>query len=66
MDPRGLGVILSPVFSAPWDGAVLTLPKFNVVGIEGVYVSSGEDRGAIGESSNDLNMSELERGEKNI
>lgn len=29
--------------STPWDSFVLTLPKFNVYGIEGVYVSNGDD-----------------------
>lgn len=31
-----------PVFSPPWDSFVLTLPKFNVYGIEGVYVSNDD------------------------
>ena len=34
---------MDPAFSTPWDSFVLTLPKFNVDGIEGVYVSNGED-----------------------
>ncbi|MBQ0056359.1 MAG: winged helix-turn-helix transcriptional regulator [Bacteroidales bacterium] len=34
---------LDPTFSTPWDSFVLTLPKFNVDGIEGVYVSNGDD-----------------------
>ncbi|MCQ2318050.1 MAG: helix-turn-helix domain-containing protein [Bacteroidales bacterium] len=32
-----------PAFSTPWDSFVLTLPKFNVVEIEGVCVSNGDD-----------------------
>ena len=32
---------MNPTFSTPGDGFVLTLPKFNVVGVEGVYISSG-------------------------
>ncbi len=32
-----------PAFSTPWDCFVLTLPKFNVVEIEGVCVSNGDD-----------------------
>ena len=32
-----------PAFSTPWDSFVLTLPKFNVYGIEGVYVSNSDD-----------------------
>ena len=32
-----------PSFSTPRDSFVLTLPKFNVVGIDGVYVSNGDD-----------------------
>ena len=34
---------MDPAFSTPWDSFVLTLPKFNVDGIEGVYVSDGDD-----------------------
>lgn len=34
---------LDPTFSTPWDSFVLTLPKFNVGGIEGVYVSKAGD-----------------------
>lgn len=34
---------MDPTFSTPWDSFVMTLPKFNVVGIEDVYVSSGND-----------------------
>lgn len=34
---------MDPAFSTPWDSFVLTLPKFNVDGVEGVYVSNGED-----------------------
>ena len=34
---------LDPAFSTPWGGFVLTLLKFNVDGIEGVYVSNGDD-----------------------
>lgn len=33
---------IDPAFSTPWDSFVLMLPKFNVVGIEGVYVSNGD------------------------
>lgn len=38
-----------PDFSTPWDSFVLTLPKFNVDGIEGVYISNGDDAGDINE-----------------
>ena len=31
---------MDPSFSTPWDSFVLTLPKFKVVGIESVYVST--------------------------
>lgn len=34
---------LDPTFSTPWDSFVLTLPKFNVGGIEGVNVSKAGD-----------------------
>ena len=34
---------MDPSFSTPRDSFVLTLPKFNVDGVEGVYVSNGED-----------------------
>ena len=34
---------IDPAFSTPWDSFVLTLPKFNVIGIEGVYVSDAND-----------------------
>lgn len=31
---------MDPSFSTPWDSFVLTLPKFNVDGVEDVYISS--------------------------
>ena len=34
---------IDPAFSTPWDSFVLMLPKFNVVGVEGVYVSDVND-----------------------
>ncbi len=34
---------MDPAFSTPWDSFVLTLPKFDVFGIEGVYVSDAND-----------------------
>ena len=42
---------MDPAFATPWDSFVLTLPKFNVVGIEGVYVSNGDDAEYINEQS---------------
>lgn len=38
---------MNPTFSTPWDSFVLTLPKFNVVGIEGVYVSNSNEDDSI-------------------
>ena len=40
---------MDPAFSTPWDSFVLTLPKFNVVGVEGVYISNGDDTEEINE-----------------
>lgn len=40
---------MDPTFSTPWDIFVLTLPKFNVVGLEGVYISNGDDAEEINE-----------------
>ena len=34
---------MDPSFSTPGDSFVLTLPKFNVIGIDGVYISNGDD-----------------------
>lgn len=34
---------MDPTFSTPWDSFVLTLPKFNVDGVEGVYVGAADD-----------------------
>lgn len=31
---------MAPTFSTPWNCFVLTLPKFNVDGVEDVYISS--------------------------
>lgn len=42
---------MDPAFSTPWDSFVLTLPKFNVVGIEGVYVSAANDTESNNEPS---------------
>lgn len=30
---------MEPIFSTPWDSFVLVLPKFNIDGVEGVYIS---------------------------
>ncbi len=42
---------MDPAFSTPWDSFVLTLPKFNIVGIEGVYVSAANDTESNNEPS---------------
>lgn len=42
---------MDPAFATPWDSVVLTLPKFNVIGIDGVYVSNGDDAEDINEQS---------------
>ena len=42
---------MDPAFATPWDSFVLTRPKFNVVGIEGVCVSNGDDAEYINEQS---------------
>ena len=31
---------MNPIFSTPWDSFVLVLPKFNIDGVEGVYINS--------------------------
>lgn len=33
---------MNPTFSTPWDSFVLVLPKFNIDGVEGVYISSDD------------------------
>lgn len=33
---------MDPTFSTPWDSFVLVLPKFNIDGVEGVYISSDD------------------------
>ena len=38
---------MNPTFSTPWDSFVLTLPKFNIVGVESVYVSGKEGQDVI-------------------
>lgn len=38
---------MDPAFSTPWNSFVLTLPKFKVVGIEGVYVSNGDEDNSV-------------------
>ena len=42
---------MEPKFSTPWNSFVLTLPKFNVDGVEGVYVIS-DDGGQKGGQKN--------------
>ncbi len=34
---------MDPTFTTPWDSFVLTLPKFNVVGVEGVDFNEEDD-----------------------
>ena len=31
---------MNPIFSTPWDSFVLVLPKLNIDGVDGVYISS--------------------------
>lgn len=31
---------MDPIFSTPWDSFVLTLPKFNIISVEGVFANS--------------------------
>lgn len=34
---------MNPTFSTPWDSFVLVLPKFNIDGIDGVFISNQDD-----------------------
>lgn len=43
---------MEPKFSTPWDSFILTLPKFNIVNIEGVYISS--DHGGVDTTIDDV------------
>ena len=42
---------MEPKFSTPWNSFVLTLPKFNVDGVEGVYVISDDVTDSGGQKS---------------
>ena len=33
---------IKPIFSTPWDSFVLVLPKFNIDGVDGVFISSDD------------------------
>ncbi len=50
-DHEGYKEGFDPAFSTPWDSFVLTLPKFNVDGLEGVCVSNGDDAENVDEQS---------------
>lgn len=55
---------MDPTFSTPWDSFVLTLPKFKVVGIEGVYVSNGDEDNRVepgGQTSGQTTVDEVLR-----
>jgi len=43
---------MDPTFSTPWDSFILTLPKFNVDGIEGLYISFDDAVEQGGQNSN--------------
>ena len=38
---------MDPTFTTPWDSFVLTLPKFNVVGVEGIDFNDEDDTETI-------------------
>ena len=42
---------MEPKFSTPWNSFVLTLPKFNVDGVEGVYAISDDVTDSGGQKS---------------
>ena len=33
---------IKPIFSTPWDSFVLVLPKFNIDGVDGIFISSDD------------------------
>ena len=56
---------MDPTFSTPWDSFVLVLPKFNIDGVEGVYISSDDvtDHGGQtgGQTNEDTTIAEVLR-----
>ena len=56
---------MNPIFSTPWDSFVLVLPKFNIDGVDGVYISSEDvtDHGGQtgGQTDVDTTMAEVLR-----
>lgn len=43
---------MDPTFSTPWESFVWVLPKFNMDGVEGVYISSDDVTDYGGQKSN--------------
>ena len=52
---------MNPIFSTPWDSFVLVLPKFNIDGVEGVYISSEDVTDHGGQTDVDTTMAEVLR-----
>lgn len=52
---------MNPIFSTPWDSFVLVLPKFNIDGVEGVYISSEDVIDHGGQTDVDTTMAEVLR-----
>lgn len=50
---------MEPTFSTPWNSFVLTLPKFNVDGVEGVYISSDDDNEQGGQKGGQKNAGKV-------
>ena len=47
---------MDPTFSTPWDSFVLVLPKFNIDGVEGVYISSDDVTDYSGQTGSQTNV----------
>ena len=60
MEHDGYTEGMNPTFSTPWDSFVLTLPKFNIIGVDGVYID--EERNE--ESNQDTTQKEAETAQK--
>lgn len=52
---------MDPTFSTPLDSFVLVLPKFNIDGVEGVYISSDDVTDHGGQTNADTTIAEVLR-----
>ena len=55
---------MEPTFATPWDSFVLTLPKFNVIGVDGVYLDEESNEEIVQGSNQEATQKEQNTTQK--